>query len=81
MARRINITLPEETLALLDGVAKKGGRSRLIDEAVRFYVDHESRGNLRTQLAEGYERRAARDLQLAEEWFAVEEDAWVDGNE
>src|SRR5262249_30403362 len=34
--RRINITLSEDTLALLDRVASKGDRSRLIDEAVRL---------------------------------------------
>ncbi len=69
MARRINVTLPEETLALLDAVLKKGERSRLIDEAVRFHVDHVGRDSLRARLAEGYTRRATRDVQLAEEWF------------
>ena len=34
--RRINITLSEDTLALLDRVVSKGDRSRLIDEAVRY---------------------------------------------
>lgn len=38
MHRRINITLPEETVRLIDRVAAKGDRSRLIDEAVRHYV-------------------------------------------
>jgi CopG family transcriptional regulator / antitoxin EndoAI len=31
MHRRLNITLPEETVRLLDRVAKSGDRSRLID--------------------------------------------------
>ena len=43
MHRRINVTLPEETLQLLERVTKKGDRSRLIDEAVRRYVDEMDR--------------------------------------
>ena len=81
MARRINITLPDETLELLDRVAKKGERSRLIDEAVRFYVARMTRANLRKQLAEGYKRRAERDMRLAEEWFTGEEGAWSERSE
>ncbi len=37
--KRINFSLPEDTLNLLDRIAEKGERSRLIDEAVRFYVE------------------------------------------
>jgi CopG family transcriptional regulator/antitoxin EndoAI len=77
--RRINISLPEETLALLDRVADKGDRSRLIDEAVRYYIDDKGRLELRKRLKEGAIRRAPRDLQLTEEWFPLEEEAWNEG--
>ncbi len=46
MHRRINITLPEETIRSLDRVAKKGDRSRLIDEAVRRYIREVGRTNV-----------------------------------
>jgi metal-responsive CopG/Arc/MetJ family transcriptional regulator len=46
MRRRVNITLPEETIRLIDRAAGHGTRSRLIDEAVRYFV----RGRTRTQL-------------------------------
>jgi CopG family transcriptional regulator / antitoxin EndoAI len=78
MHRRINITLPEETLALIDRVAKLGDRSRFIDEAVKHYVQEVGRGKLRKQLQEGALRRAKRDLALAEEWFGLDEEAWQD---
>ncbi len=39
MTRRLNITLPEQTVALMDRVAGKGQRSRLIDVAVHRYVE------------------------------------------
>jgi len=76
--RRVNVTLPEETLRLIDRVAKKGDRSRLIDEAVRHYIDNVGRTNLRKRLKEGAIRRAERDRALAEEWFHLEEEAWRD---
>ena len=74
MNRRLNISLPERTVALIDRVAGKGRRSALIDRAVVRYIQEESRANLRKQLAAGARARADRDLQLAEEWFPVEVD-------
>jgi CopG family transcriptional regulator / antitoxin EndoAI len=74
--RRINITLPEETVRLIDRVSKKGNRSRLIDKAVRHYVTDSSRAKLRKRLKEGALRRAERDLRLTEEAFLLEEEAW-----
>jgi CopG family transcriptional regulator / antitoxin EndoAI len=78
MHRRINISLPEETLALIDRVAKLGDRSRFIDEAVKHYVQEVGRSKLRKQLQEGALRRAKRDLALAEEWFGLDEEVWQD---
>ncbi len=76
MNKRINITLPEKTVQLLDRVAQKGNRSRLIDSAVRRYVAEVGRANLRRRLKGGAIREAELDLQLAEEWFPLEEEAW-----
>ena len=77
--QRINVSLPEETLRLLDRVAGKGDRSRLIDEAVRYYIDDKGRSALKKRLKEGAIRRAPRDLQLTEEWFPLEEEVWNEG--
>ena len=74
--RRINITLPGETLRLIDRVAAKGNRSRLIDEAVHHYVQAAGRAELRKRLREGARRRAERDLALAHDWFPLEEEVW-----
>jgi CopG family transcriptional regulator/antitoxin EndoAI len=76
MYRRINITLPEETIQLIDRVFQKGNRSRLIDKAVKRYVTEARRVTLRKRLKEGALRRAERDLHLAEESFFLEEEAW-----
>lgn len=74
MTKRLNITLPERTVALMDRVVGKGQRSRLIDQAVHRYVEEEGRANVRKQLREGAQVRAERDLQLAEEWFTLDEE-------
>ena len=76
MQRRINISLPEETVRLMDRVSHRGNRSRLINEAVRRYVASKRRAALRKRLKEGALRRAERDLRLSAEWFLLDEDAW-----
>lgn len=76
MYRRINITLPEKTVRLIDRISEKGDRSRLIDTAVRRYLAHVRRAKLRKSLKEGALRRAERDRRMAEESFFLEEEAW-----
>ncbi len=76
MYRRINITLPDETVRLIDRVAAKGDRSHFIAEAVRYYIAQTGRARLKTQLKEGAVRRAERDRALARDWFPLEEEAW-----
>jgi CopG family transcriptional regulator/antitoxin EndoAI len=80
MHQRVNITLPEETLRLIDRVASKGDRSRFIDAAVRYYVESIGRASLRKKLKEGAVRRAQRDLDIAQEWFDLEEELWPENH-
>ena len=77
--KRVNISLPEETLRLLDRVAKQGERSALITEAVTAYLGERRRKAFRDRLRQGALVRAERDRRLAEEWFPLEEDAWERG--
>lgn len=74
--KRVNVTLPPGTLRMIDRVTEKGDRSRLIEEAVRFYVKEMGRANLRQQLRAGAIARAERDLRVAEEWFPFENETW-----
>lgn len=74
--RRINIVLPDTTLDLIKRVAQPGSRSRLIDEAIIFYIEKIGRSNLRKQLKEGALKRAARNRLLSQEWFSIEEEIW-----
>ncbi len=70
MRHRLNITLPEQTIELLDRAAPRGQRSRLIDEAVRYFIQQRD-NKLRKHLKRGARTRAARDLRVASEWFAL----------
>jgi CopG family transcriptional regulator / antitoxin EndoAI len=63
--QRVNITLPEETLQLIDRVTQEGNRSRFVDRVVRYYIGQVGRTNLKQQLKEGALRRAGRDLSLS----------------
>lgn len=74
--KRIDITLPPETLTLLEKISRKGDRSRLIDEAIRFYAKNINRAKLRKDLEEGAIKNAKLNLSIAEEWFPLENEVW-----
>ena len=76
MNTRINVILPTSTVAVLDKVATKGTRSALIDRAIRHYVKTQSKQNLRERLKQEALANAERDVQMAAEWFPLEEEAW-----
>ncbi len=76
MNKRINVILPNTTVAVLDRVAPRGNRSALIDRAIQHYVKTQSRENLREQLKREALANAQRDLQMAVEWFPLEEEVW-----
>lgn len=76
MYRRLNITLPDKTLKMLDQFAPKGDRSSFIDEAIQNYIAQIQKQRLREQLKEGAIRHAERDLGITDDWFALEEESW-----
>jgi CopG family transcriptional regulator / antitoxin EndoAI len=75
MSKRINIVLPEKTLAILDRVAPKGNRSQLISRAVLHYVESQGKEMLRERLKREAIANADRDLEMAADWFSLEEEA------
>lgn len=77
MNKRINIILPESTVAVLAKVARRGDRSRLIDRAIKQYVASRGRQRLRTQLKREALTNSDRDLAIAADWFPLEEEAWI----
>lgn len=79
MNKRINVILPDTTVAVLDRVASKGNRSALIDRAIKHYVKVQGQQNLRERLKQEAIANAERDLEMAAEWFPLEEEAWQAG--
>ena len=76
--KRINITLPESTVAMLETVADKGARSTFIDAAIRTHIHEIQKHDLRGQIKAGAIANAERDLEIAREWFDLEEEIWRD---
>ena len=72
-----------ETVRRSIGSRTKGDRSRLIAEAVTYFVRATGRARLRKKLREGAIRRADRDLQLAQDGFpsTARHGVGPDGNE
>lgn len=76
MYKRINVTLPEDTVRIIDRVAKKGERSRFIAEAIKHYAQAMTRASLRKKLKEEATQWAAHDLKLTEDFLHVDEETW-----
>jgi metal-responsive CopG/Arc/MetJ family transcriptional regulator len=74
MSKRINVILPDATVAVLDRITSKGNRSRLISQAVLHYVKTQSTANLKERLKQGALANAKLNLGIAEEWFPVEQE-------
>lgn len=73
-AVRVNMTLPEDVIKLLNKKAKPGERSAFIAEAIRHYVKKESQEELIARMIEGYTATAQEDLNLYEELEGTESD-------
>lgn len=74
--KRINITLPETTVAMLEKVADKGSRSMFIDIAIQKHVAETRKSTLREQVKAGAIANAERDLAIAREWFDIDDELW-----
>jgi metal-responsive CopG/Arc/MetJ family transcriptional regulator len=72
MGKRISVTLPEHTLAVLDRVTTRGNRSRFVSEAVLHYVHAQGKQSLRDQLKAGYQANAAENLKINRQWSHLE---------
>jgi metal-responsive CopG/Arc/MetJ family transcriptional regulator len=68
--------LPEGTLAVLDRIAGRGNRSRVISDAVLHYIQAHGRATIRKRLEAGYRANADENLRIAMQWFPLEDEAW-----
>jgi CopG family transcriptional regulator/antitoxin EndoAI len=69
---KINITLPEQTVNLIEQMSDKGNISRFVEDAVKYYIEHAGKTRLYEQLKQGAVKRAERDLKLSQEWNSLD---------
>lgn len=73
--KRINVTLPEETLQLIDRVSSES-RSEFINKAVQAYAQRLGKAELKRKLKQAYLERADEDRAMAQEWEPLEREVW-----
>jgi|ERR1022692_2396014 hypothetical protein len=76
MAKRINVILPEATVRTIDHLARPGQRSPFIEWAVQHYVTTASPEALQERLKQAALRDHSLDLEIAGDWFAVDQEQW-----
>jgi hypothetical protein len=76
MAIRINVILAESTLRTIDRLSRPGQRSRFIERAVQHYVRTASPDALQERLKQAALRDHDLDLEIASDWFAVDQEQW-----
>jgi len=74
--KRINISIPIETLQLLDEIAPPKKRSQFVAKAITQYANEVKRLQLRERLKAGYIANAESDRKIAEEWFPIEQEVY-----
>ena len=77
MQRRINVSLSEEAVKLLDRLAPRGDRSHYIEQLVKRSA--RDRATLRARLEKGYRARAQHDREIATAWDALADEVWQRG--
>lgn len=73
--RKVNLSLPEELWAELRARVPARKISQFVAEATAARLAEEERAQLRERLKEQCLARAGQDLELAEEFFAAEQEA------
>ena len=66
-SQRLNFTLPEDVVKILNKKAKDGEKSAFVAEAIRQHSNPKMTKKMIEALIEGYQSRAADDLKLVEE--------------
>ncbi len=81
MNQQLTISLPEQTINKIYKIANDDNFNLFIERAINFYLTEMEKKNLVNELKEGAMLRAERDLKLANEWFNLEEEAWINHQE
>jgi metal-responsive CopG/Arc/MetJ family transcriptional regulator len=75
---KVTLTLPSDLMETVRSLVPPRRQSQFIAEAIRYFVAEQQRRSLRERLIAGYHANAAADVDLAAEWSAAEDEAWLD---
>lgn len=73
---KVTLSLPKELMDAVRAMAPPRGYSKLIAEAIEYFIESRRRLALRERLAFGYQADAAADRSLAANWEPVEVETW-----
>jgi hypothetical protein len=74
--KRVDFTLPIDTINLLNKTVPKGKKSELVNKALQVYIRHLKQKDLRKSMREEALADAGLDLHITGEWSAVDQEAW-----
>ena len=76
--RRIIVTMPPDLVQQVEEMASRldFNRSQFIRRAVEAFMEEQRRRELRELLKEGYLYRAQESLEMAQEFYVAEQEAW-----
>ena len=76
--KKVLITVPDSLLQAVDKAAKgdKVNRSEFVREAMKLYLHEKKRRTNSEKMKKGYQEMAELNLNLAETFFAAEEEAF-----
>jgi len=74
--KRLNITIGQETWDRFSEAIPRMERSHFIDHALKVYLTHLRRKALRQRLKKEALASTEEDLKIANEWFALDQEAW-----
>ncbi len=74
--KRVNFTLPIETIELINKTAPRGKKSELVNRALQVYIRHLKQKSLRKAMREEALADAELDLEMTKEWNAVDQETW-----
>ena len=74
--KRIGISIPDSTLKEFRQLVPERKRSEYIAKALEEKLNEEKRKKLQEKMINGYKANVKEDVNMAEEWFHIEEEAY-----
>lgn len=74
--KRVDFTLPLDTLILLEQTVPRGKKSELVNKALQVYIRHLNQKKLRTAMKKEALADIELDKQTTQEWSSIDDETW-----